>query len=140
MVELVIVLMVGAMVAGMASRGYVAVANERAVGNARDAMIQTAFRARAEAMRTGSVVFMHVRPDSGLVRVEAASGAQLYLLDAAEYEADMVGPEMSLCYTARGYALPGCSTIDRVRGLGFARGGDTAAVAILPLGQIWRVR
>lgn len=138
LIEMAFVLMIGAIIMGVGSREYSQLANERAVGNARDALILTAYRARSEAMRSGSIVHMRVRPDSGLVRVSTASGQLLHTLDAAAYGTTMVGGPMSVCYTARGYALPGCTSFTDGRAVGFARGADTAAVVVLPLGQVRR--
>lgn len=139
LIEMAFVLMIGAILVGMGGRQYSQLANERAVGNARDALILTAYRARAEAMRSGGLVHMRVRPDSGLVRVSTTAGELLHTLDADDYGARMVGGTMSVCYTARGYALPGCTSFGDSRAVGFARGADTAAVVVLPLGQLRRV-
>ena len=140
LVELVIVLMIGAMAMGVVSQQYARVEQQRAVANARDAMIMTAYRARAEAMRSGRVVYLRVRPDSGVVRVGTAAGPVLHTLDGDEFGARMVGPSLSMCYTSRGYAMPGCTTFTGEQKLQFIRGADTAAVSILSLGQVRRER
>jgi prepilin-type N-terminal cleavage/methylation domain-containing protein len=136
--ELVIVLMIGAMTMGVVSQQYGRTQGRRAVANARDAMILTASQARAEAMRSGQLVYLRVRPDLGVVRVATSSGEVLHTLRAAEFDARMVGSTVSMCYTSRGFALPGCTTFTGKTQLGFVRGIDTASVEILSLGQVRR--
>jgi Tfp pilus assembly protein FimT len=137
---LVIVLMIGSVILGIGSRQYSRLANQRAVTNARNAVISSSFRARSEAVRSGQLVYMRILPDSGshgLVKVNTATGTVLHTLDAGDYGAQMLSNELKLCYTARGYALPGCSTpSDQM--VGFVRGADTAAAVVTPLGQVRR--
>jgi prepilin-type N-terminal cleavage/methylation domain-containing protein len=136
LMEMIIVLMVGSMVLGVASRELVDVANERAVAGARDAAIRVAQEARSEALRSGRVVYMVVLPDSDVIRVETSAGQVLHTLNSGDFQADMVGRSASVCYTARGYALPGCTTVNAGHPIGFTRGGDSSAVVIRPLGQV----
>lgn len=138
LVEVVFVLMIGGILMGVGTREYARLSSQMAVGNARDAMIQTASRARGEAMRSGSLIYMHVRPDEGTVAVETAGGQVLHTLDAAEFGAQLAGEEISVCYTSRGYALPGCTTVAGVETVHFFRGADSAAVVVMALGQVRR--
>ena len=135
-IEMLIVLIVGSMVLGVASRSFVQVANQRAVSNVRDEAIRVAHEARSEALRSGRIIYMRVLPDSNLVRVETSTGQVLRELDSDDFNADMVGNRASVCYTGRGYALPGCTTVKSRQPVGFTRGGDSTAVEILPLGQV----
>lgn len=138
LLELVIVIMISSMLMGVGARSYSQVSNQRSVGNARDAMVEVGFRARSEAMRSGQTVFMEIRPADDLVQISLPGGEVLHTLNSSEYGADMIGADMTLCYTSRGYALPGCTTVKTVAGLGFVRGLDTASVQIMPLGQVRR--
>lgn len=138
LIEMIFVLMIGALVIGVGSREYTRVSGQRAVGNARDAMILTAYRARSEAMRSGQVVYLSVQPDQGLARVVTPTDSVLHRLDVAEYGVGMVGSGMRVCYTARGYAMPGCSTFPSDPTLGFYRNGDTVSVKVTVLGQVRR--
>lgn len=137
-VEMVFVLLLSALVIGIGARGYSAVMNRMAVANARDALITTVYRARSEAMRTGRVVRVTVLPDSGAARATTNAGTVLHSMSASDYSASMIGAQLSVCYTSRGYALPGCTNFNGQRAIAFIRGTDTAAVAISPLGQIRR--
>lgn len=138
LIEMVLVVMIGGMLVGIAAPAYGRIASERAVGNARDAMIHTAYRARSEAMRSGKLVHLKVRPNDGVVWVVDGSGGVLHSLAMADYHAEMVGVSMDICYTARGYALPGCTTVTTGATLAFARGNATATAVVLPLGQVRR--
>lgn len=138
LVEVVFVLMIGGIIMSVGTREYARLSSQLAVGNARDAMIQTAARARSEAMQSGSLIYLQIRPDDGLVEVETSAGDVLYTLDAADYGAELSGDELSVCYTSRGYALPGCTTVSTVETLHFFRGPDSAAVVVMPLGQVRR--
>lgn len=138
LIEMVFVLMIGGILMGVGSREYARLSSDLAVGNARDAMILAGSRARSEAMRSGTLTYLRVRPDVGLVEIENSGGDVLHTLDAAEYGASIAGAALSVCYTARGYALPGCTSFSDVRTVAFFRGPDTASAVVLPLGQVRR--
>jgi prepilin-type N-terminal cleavage/methylation domain-containing protein len=134
--ELMLVLMIGGIIAGFAARGYAAVANERAAANARAALVRTAFHAQTEARRTGRMVYLNIRPDSGWAWVETSTGQVLHSVDASEYGATMVGAPLRLCYTARGYALPSCTNFSSPATIGYVRAADTSSVVVTALGQV----
>ncbi|NIP80990.1 MAG: prepilin-type N-terminal cleavage/methylation domain-containing protein [Gemmatimonadetes bacterium] len=137
-IEMLIVMVLGAIILGVGTKSYARAENRRAVINARDAMILTAYRARSEAVRTGRMIYLDIDPEDGLVEI-ATSDSVLATLDADDYGARMVGNETTLCYTGRGYALPSCGdNLTADRPVGFIRGRDTARVVVLPLGQIRR--
>lgn len=142
LIEMLIVVMIGAVIVGMGSRQYARIASERAVANARDAMMTTAFRARSEASRSGTLVYLRVMPDSGasgIARIRKGSGEVLHELDVSAYDVAMMGNEMTLCYAPRGFALPGCTDVPSDGGrIRFVRRPDTAVVRLTLLGQIWR--
>lgn len=138
LVEMLFVVILGGLVVAVGTRQIGRTASRRAVENARDAFILTAQRARAEAMRTGRLVHLQVVPGSGEVRVAESSGTAVYTLAMSDLEVALVAPDLSLCYTSRGYALPGCTSINVETEVAFARGPDTATAAVLPLGQVRR--
>lgn len=138
MIELLVVIVVGSVVLAIGTRQFSTISNQRAVTNASNAMVQTASRARAEAMRSGRLVYMRVRPDLGQVEVDN-SVEDLHMLDMSDYGVTMSGSGFTVCYAARGFALPGCTTFNNtVLDVGFARGGATAGVKVMPLGQVRR--
>lgn len=140
LLELMIVTIIGGVVLMMGTRQYSGISNRRATINAANAMVLTANRARSEAMRSGTLVYLRVRPDSGVARVGGASGTPVHTFDIDQYGGKMVGSGFTVCYAARGYALPGCTTLASSQALRFVRGTDTTAVVVMPLGQVRRVR
>lgn len=140
MIELLVVLIVGAVVLGVSTRQFSTISNERAVVNAANAVIQTANRARSEAMRSGKIVYLEAVVSTGLVRVDTAS-TTLHTLDLNEYGVSMSGTDFTVCYSARGYALPGCTTVDSgVLDVTLARGAASEVIRVMPLGQIRRLQ
>lgn len=135
-VELIFVLLMASLLLSIAVRETSGLGNQRAVGNARDAVLMTPHRARAEAMRTGQPVYIWIRPDAGDVDVGTASDT-VQSLRMSDYGVAMEGDTITLCYTSRGYALPGCTTIASTAELVFTRGGSSTGLMVLPLGQMW---
>ena len=140
MMEVLIGGMVSAMLMSLGARQYSKAANQRAVANARDAVVLASARARSEAMRSGALVRLQVAPDSNVVLIRNAADSVLRRVDVSEDGVRMLGTAVSICYAARGYALPGCTSSSATVDVSFVRGGDTAAVVILPLGQVQKTR
>ena len=138
MVELMFVLVIGGMVVGIVARESGQLSDQRAVANARDAVMTTAMIARSEAMHRGRPVFVRVRPTLGIVQVGITSDTILQTVRMADYGVTMEGDHNWVCYTSRGYATPGCTSVRSPEKLVFRRGGETSALAIMPLGQMWR--
>ncbi|HUG41494.1 MAG TPA: prepilin-type N-terminal cleavage/methylation domain-containing protein [Longimicrobiales bacterium] len=140
MLEMLFVVVIGGIVLAIGTRQYSQLSNQRAVGNASNAMVHTASRARSEAMRSGRVIYLRIRPDLAQVRVRSASDSAIHTLDAGADGVSITGSTISICYAARGYALPGCTSISGTQTVNFVRGVDTATVQVLPLGQVRRTR
>lgn len=139
MIELLVVILVGSVVLAIGTRQFSTISNQRAVSNASSAMVLTASRARSEALRSGRLVYLRVRPDLGQVLIDN-SVDDLHRLDMSDYGVTMSGSGFTVCYTARGYALPGCTTFNTVLDLGFSRGGAATSVQVMPLGQVRRAQ
>lgn len=140
MMELLVVILVGSVILAIGTRQFSTISDHMAVSNASKAMVLTASRAQSEAMRSGRLVYMRVRPDLGRVVVDNSLG-DLHTLNMSDYGVTMTGSGFTVCYASRGYALPGCTTdaLDSgVIDLGFTRGNATATVAVMPLGQARR--
>lgn len=138
MMELLLVLLLSGMAMGVAVRESAQITDQRAVSSARDAVLTTAMIARSEAMQRGRPVFVRVRPDVGLVQVGITADTILQTVRMSDYGVTMVGDHNWVCYTSRGYAMPGCTSIQSVTDVSFRRGSETAGLAILPLGQMRR--
>lgn len=140
MLEMLLVLVIGGVILAVGTRQYSQISNSRAVGNAANAMVSIANRARSEAMRGGKVVYLRAYMGNDRVEVETATDSLLHEQDMGDDGVEMTGSDISICYAARGYALPGCTGVTSTVTLHFVRGVDTASVQVLPLGQIRRTR
>ncbi len=138
MVELLFVLLVIGMIGAMVVRESGQITDQRAVTNARNAVMTTAMVARSEAMQRGRPVFVRVRPDVGLVQVGITADTILQTVRMSDYNVTMEGDHNWVCYTSRGYAAPGCTSVSSAENVGFRRGSQRAALTIMPLGQMWR--
>ena len=137
-VELIFVLFIGAIVMAMATRESGQISDRLAVANARDAVMTTALTARSQAMERGRPIYLWVRPGSGVVSVGVAPDTLVQQVRMSDYNVEMVGNDIDVCYTSKGYAAPGCTTITSAQSLGFQRGTQTARLVVMPLGQMWR--
>lgn len=140
MVELLFVILITALILGITMREVGRATDQRAVTNARDAVLTTALVARSTAMERGRPVYLWVRPDSGWVRVGFTTDTLVQNVQMSEYNVTMEGSDVDVCYTSRGYAAPGCTTVGAPTDLAFRRGGRTAALTVMPLGQMRRAQ
>lgn len=138
LIEMLFVVMLSSIIVGIGVREIPRALNQQAVGSARDAVAATSQMARAEAMRGGRAVFVWVQPGSGRIDVGTSPSELLDSVLMSDYHVTMTGNDLTLCYTSRGYAMPGCTTVTTTEDLSFTRGGHTATLAVLPLGQMWR--
>lgn len=138
LVEMVFVLMISGIIMGVGVRETPRLWNQRAVTNARDAVVSTSHVARAEAMRGGEPVFVWIRPSAGIIRVGTTPTELIDSVVMADYQVTMAGNDLNLCYTARGYAMPGCTSVTKTEAIEFSRGAQTTGLTVLPLGQMWR--
>lgn len=138
MIEMIFVLMISALIISIGIRETPRLYNQRAVANARDAVASTSYVARAEAMRDGRAIFVWIRPGNGVVRVGRSTVELLDSVLMSDYQVTMTGNDLTLCYTARGYAMPGCTSVAATEEIDFTRGAQTATLRVLPLGQMWR--
>ncbi|MDX1674445.1 MAG: GspH/FimT family pseudopilin [Longimicrobiales bacterium] len=137
-VELMFVLFISAMIVAIATRESSTITDRMAVANARNAVMTTALIARSQAMQQGRPMYLWVRPDSGWVRVGVASDTLVQRVRMSDYNVEMVGNDMDFCYSSKGYAEAGCTSITSPASLGFVRGSQTARIVVMPLGQMWR--
>ena len=142
LIEMLLVIIIGMMLMGFTMRAFSQVANQRAVENASDAVVMSAFRARSEAAQEGTLVYLRIRPDAGLVEVVDPEDVVLHTMDMADHGVTMMvpgfsGTELYACYSIRGYALRGCTNFDE-QTIRFERGSDTAELVAMTMGQVRR--
>lgn len=138
MIEMLLVVMISSLIMGVGIQELPRLLNPQVVGSARDAVAATSHRARSEAMRSGRPVHVWIRPGEGVVRMGRSTTELLDSVVMSDFEVSMTGSDVDLCYTARGYAMPGCTTVTTSEEFTFTRGGHTATLMVLPLGQMWR--
>ena len=139
MVELLFVLLLGSLILAIGTREAGHLTDRRAAVSARNAVVTTALIAKSTAMERGRPVYLRVRPDSGWVRVGVAADTLVQEVRMSDYGVTMLGNDLDLCYTSRGYAAAGCTTVSSPARVGFRRGGHTEDMVVMPLGQMRRL-
>jgi prepilin-type N-terminal cleavage/methylation domain-containing protein len=145
LIEVIVVIMIGGMLAAIAIPQFSRYTSRRAAVNARDAFIGTASQARSAAIRSGEEVLMQVDRGNDRVRItlrrDGSTVAAPLDLRTGTHRGAIVGTgAFTLCYTPRGFTLPGCGTADPPNMVGFVspQGRDTAWVRIV-LGRAERL-
>jgi prepilin-type N-terminal cleavage/methylation domain-containing protein len=116
LIEVIIVVMIAAILGGVAVPQIGKFTSRRAVSNASDAFIRTAAQARAAAIRTGDEVVMRVDAANDRVTIVTAAGDTVATLDLANgpIQAGLEIPSHTgtgpflVCYVPRGYARSPC--------------------------------
>jgi len=145
-IELIMVMVIGAILLGMVVSGASGYVSRKRVSNARDAFVYLAMRARAAAIERGRNVSVHLSASQGLVMVNegcSPSGAELERLALAdEFFAKVeVSPDpLRVCYSPRGFAIESHTNISAPTTVSFVIGKDTARAIVAPLGQVGGVR
>lgn len=139
MVELLFVVLISGLVLAVGSREVGQLTDRRAAANARDAVLTTALVARSAAMEMGRPVYVWVRPDSGWVRVGVTSDTLVQEVRMTDYSVAMLGRDMDMCFTSRGYTSPGCTNVTSPQRLGFRRNAQIEGLVVMPLGQMRRL-
>ena len=139
MVELAIVVTIGAILIGFAMPQLQRGATLRDVRGARDGVLLMAAQARARAMERGRTVEFHLDRDGGRSAI-LEGGDTLETFDFGSelgVEATSTVTDVVLCYSSRGFAVQPCSTpIGIELEVQFARSGFTAGLEIWQLGQM----
>lgn len=140
LIEMLIVIVISGLIIGVGMRESPPLFNERAVGSASDAVLATSYRARSEAISAGRPMYVWILPNEGIVRMGTSPTELLDSVVMSDHNVTMTGNDLELCYTARGYAMPGCTTVTSPEEISFTRGDRSKSLTVLPLGQIWRDR
>lgn len=148
LVELLIVMIIGATLTTMAIPSFTRLMNARNAQNARDRLVWLANRARMRAMERGSVQLLEISPSRNaawIVRRNGVTAADTLetVRFTGEYSATVstsTGNTITVCYSARGYAFScsGNSPAANVEAT-LTHAGKTATARIKPLGQVERI-
>jgi prepilin-type N-terminal cleavage/methylation domain-containing protein len=146
LVELVMVIVVGAILVGLVVNGASAYVSRKRVSNARDAFVYLAMRARSAAIERGRNVSLHLSEAQGRITVNegcSASGAELerlHLENEFHAKVEAAKDPITVCYSPRGFAIEGQTTISAPTVVSFVIGKDTARARVAPLGQVEGVK
>lgn len=138
LIEVVLVVMVGAILTTIGMNAFGNVARSMRVSAARNAFVTYHARARASAIEFGanSQLFVDTGADTLAVTQNGRVRASLDFM--REFNTDVQGSSSTytLCMNPRGYAEADCNSFNSTVTLVFTSGGDTASVQIRPLGQL----
>ena len=138
--ELMVVLAIAAALITIAVPSMQGVLASRQLGTARNALIGSAARARAESIQRGEVVRWKILQSADTVLTYTASDTIAVL----DYRGDLRGDirlsrdgDLTLCFTPRGFAHPACGDADELpMRIGFTLGNDTVTLVLTALGQV----
>jgi len=149
--ELIIVIMIGSILAGLTFSGVQGVQTRMAVQGARTAYMTVFQRSRVKAVEMGETIIIQTIPSTNVVRTWERSGSSIAVTTTIdfgdEFDVDIQGPSFYMCMTPRGYADTTCgglrelanyvgiTTAQRVQ---FWLGTDSTSVLVMPLGQLIR--
>lgn len=139
LVELAIVLIITSILIGVALPRIQGAFQQRDVTGVRDAVMLLAARARAQAMERASTVEFRLDVDGGVATVvEGGTTVEVVrFADDMGVTAESELSDITLCYTARGFATEPCSTsLGGPTRVVFSRMGYEAALEIWQLGQL----
>jgi prepilin-type N-terminal cleavage/methylation domain-containing protein len=138
MIEMIIVIMVGLILTGIAYRGFVGYEGKVAARQARLTFAAMHARARANAIEMGATVQLNVDMDHDSVWVQRGSTRVETISFNGELGVDIQGTgTLRLCMNPRGFADTSCNSFSTTQTLVFAAGTDTAGVQIRTLGQLY---
>jgi prepilin-type N-terminal cleavage/methylation domain-containing protein len=155
LIELVIVIMIGSILTGIALSSFQNVQSRFAVNSAKRVYMSWHQRARSLAIETGETIIMVVWVNGDSAATVRRDGATYNWSNVQHFDEELdVTLETSgnqafyTCMTPRGYADTSCGSWGPTLGLGasfnvddtirlrFRQNVDTASVLILPMGQV----
>lgn len=149
LVELLLVMIIGAVLLSMAIPSFTRVAAGQNARNARDAVVWMGARARSRAIERGEVVLLEINPATErawIVRRNTGTALASDTLEKVSFQTERsvdisgITSQLTLCYNPRGYAFK-CSANSPVtnQDVVFSHAGKTATARVKPLGQIERL-
>ncbi|HSW31862.1 MAG TPA: prepilin-type N-terminal cleavage/methylation domain-containing protein [Longimicrobiales bacterium] len=138
LIEVVIALLLGSILTGIALTSYGNAQGRFAVRGARNTFTSLHARARATAIERGTTVrlVIDVAGDSIMITRGATTVEKIRFEDEFHVDIQSGSGNLLLCMNARGYADTGCTNFSSAVTVTFRQNADTASVRILPLGQL----
>jgi len=136
MIEVLFVLMIAAVLTSLGMRQWGRIQVQHQVSNARDALVYMGIRAQSAAMKRGNLVRIEIWPDTNMAKIVTPSDSAIERIRFdSQFGVQVFGSSVVACYSARGFALPSCTTGVPAT-ISFVVHSDTARATVLPLGQI----
>jgi len=138
LIELIIVVLIGSILTGIALSGYGKAQGRVAVRGARNTLASMHARTRAMAIERGSNVQLDidVAGDSIMVTSGATTLEKIRFGDELHVDIQSASGNLQLCMSPRGYADTACTNFSSTVTVTFWQNADSASVRILPLGQL----
>jgi len=137
-IELIIAILVGAILASIAMASFGSVQSRTAVRQSRNAFAALHARARAQAIEFGTTTLLEVdvggdsawisRNDTILERIDFSQDFDVDIRSSTT--------RYTLCMSPRGYADTECTSFTGLAAMTFAQGVDSMTATMLPLGQL----
>ena len=138
LLELVVVIMMGAILTGIAYRSMSGVQGRMAARQARQTFASLHARTRANAIEMGTTVQLNVDRDRDSVWVQRGTVRVETMRYRTEMDVDITGTgTLRLCMNPRGFAETSCNSFTSTETVVFQAGSDTAGVQIRTLGQLY---
>jgi len=136
--ELMVVVVVGAVLSQMAIKGFGYVRSQVSAREARTVFGAMVARTRAQAIESGQRTLLIADAQGDSVMIFANGGVVETIRFGKDLGIDIQGPPgmTRICMTPRGYANPDCNSFTSPIKLAFVQGPKSDTVEVLPLGQI----
>lgn len=138
MIEMVVVVLVGAILTGIAISSFNGVQGRMAARQARLTFASLHARTRAQAIEFGETTSLWVDFDKDSVWIQRGAVRIETIRFQRGLGVDIQGTgKLRLCMNARGFANTVCNSFGTTQTVVFAAGSDTAGVQIRPVGQLY---
>jgi len=136
MIEMVVALVVGAILLGIALQAFGGLQQRMSTGQAMRTFQGLHARARAQAIETGSLARLWVDVAGDSVTLRRSGNVLETVRFRSELGVDLRGTSFILCMGPQGYANPDCNSFSSPVTLAFVVGGESESVQLLPMGQL----
>ena len=138
LIEMLTVIMLGAVLTGFAMKGFGVTGSQTATRQARNVFSGMAARARAQAIESGQTtrLIADARDDSVIIVANGQIVEEVQFGGEMEIDIRATQDVTQLCMNPRGYASQDCNSFNTTVEVAFFQGNESRSLEILPLGQI----
>lgn len=137
-IELIIAVLVGAILASITIATLGSVQSRTAVRQSRNAFAALHARARAQAIEFGTTTILEVDVggDSAWISRNDTILERIHFAQEFEVDVQSATTRYTLCMSPRGYADTDCTSFTGLAAMTFVQGADSMSATMLPLGQL----